>query len=80
MERTMSNDKKTYSVELNHTHCDNLSGQHTFKCYRDNDGTWYADAPSFGCSKNYRMPEIAIAQMVAAHGCQLIKIIEISSH
>lgn len=43
--------------------------------YRDGDRvSYYASAPGFGCSKNYRTPEDAIRGMLLEHACTNVRI------
>lgn len=38
---------------------------------------WYAIAPGYGCSKNYRTAETAIREMLTDHACTNIRIVAV---
>jgi hypothetical protein len=69
--------RKTYLVIVDHAYVPTLRDQHIFACNQDRyDGTWYATAEHFGCSKNYRTPEDAIYGVVSDHAGTVLSITE----
>jgi hypothetical protein len=51
-----------------------VNGLHFFRVSETPNHSWYADAPRFGCSKDYTTPRRAIDAMVHDHGGTVVDV------